>query len=187
MRGAGVTPFREAGLDEMTGREGEHAGARAVEPALYREAMSRLVAAVHVVTTRTRDGRAGFTATAVASVSDSPPTLLVCLNRRIRSAPAFRQAGAFAVNMLAGEQQAVAEGFGGRTGLSGEQRFGVGRWQEGSFGVPCLAGAIAVFECRLIDIRTIATHDVLVGHVEAVTLGPDRTKLAYLGRDFLRI
>lgn len=177
----------EAGLDEVTGREGEHPGTRTVEPGIYREAMSRLVAAVHVITTHGEVGRAGFTATAVASVSDTPPTLLVCLNRRIRSAPAFRQAGAFAVNMLAGEQQGVAEGFSGRTGLSGEQRFGVGHWREGSLGVPCLIGAVAVFECRLVDVRTIATHDVLVGHVEAVTLGPDRAKLAYLGRDFLKI
>ncbi len=157
---------------------------RLVEPGLYREAMSRLVAAVHVITTHGEEGRAGFTATAVASVSDSPPTLLVCLNRRIRSASAFRQAGRFAVNMLAGEHQAVAESFGGRTAASGEQRFSVGRWREGALGVPCLEGAVAVFECRLVEARTIATHDVLVGRVEAVTLGPDGGKLAYLGRSY---
>lgn len=160
---------------------------RTVEAGLYREAMSRLVAAVHVITTRGPDGRAGFTATAVASVSDSPPTLLVCLNRRIRSAAAFRQAGRFAVNMLGADQQMVAESFGGRGGLAGEQRFAVGHWHEGALDVPCLAAAVAVFQCRMVDVRTIATHDVLVGRVEAVTLGPDKAKLAYLGRGFLSV
>lgn len=154
------------------------------EPALYREAMSRLVAAVHVVTTRGESGRAGFTATAVVSVSDAPPTLLVCLNRSINAAPAFRQAGFFAVNMLGGEQQAVADSFGGRLGVTGEQRFSVGHWQDGSLGAPCLAGALAVFECRLAEVRTIATHNVLVGHVEAVTLGPSGPGLAYLDRRY---
>ncbi|MDQ0350073.1 flavin reductase [Ancylobacter vacuolatus] len=165
----------------------QHDAAHAVEAGLYREAMSRLVAAVHVITTHGPDGRAGFTATAVASVSDSPPTLLVCLNRRIRSAPAFRQSGRFAVNMLGADQQSVAESFGGRGGLEGEARFGVGHWHEGALGLPCLTGAIAVFQCRMVELRTIATHDVLVGRVEAVALGPDKAKLAYLGRGFLSV
>lgn len=185
----------EAEVDETTRQDAGHAAAHsaggAVEAGLYREAMSRLVAAVHVVTTRGAAGRVGFTATAVASVSDSPPTLLVCLNRRIHSAPAFRQAGVFAVNMLAGEQQAVAQVFGGKGGgaggMSGEERFATGTWHEGRLGIPCLRDAIAAFECRLVEVRTIATHDVLVGRVEAITLGADRTKLAYLGRGFLTV
>ena len=35
----------------------------------FREAMSRLGAAVHIITTAGKSGKAGFTATAVASVS----------------------------------------------------------------------------------------------------------------------
>lgn len=159
----------------------------AVDAGLFREAMSRLAAAVHVVTTRGPEGRAGFTATAVASVSDTPPTLLVCLNRRSLSAPAFHHAGRFAVNMLTGAQEVVAQSFGGRGGLSGEQRFGVGHWQEGALGLPCLVGALAVFECRLVEARSVATHDVLVGRVEHVTLGPARESLVYLGREFRRL
>ncbi|MPT25288.1 MAG: flavin reductase, partial [Starkeya sp.] len=69
-------------MDQPKAPEAHHDAGHAVEAGLYREAMSRLVAAVHVITTHGAEGRAGFTATAVASVSDSPPTLLVCLNRR---------------------------------------------------------------------------------------------------------
>ena len=58
-----------------------------VEPLVFRDAMSRLGAAVHVVTTAGAGGKSGFTATAVCSVSDTPATLLVCLNRRSNSAP----------------------------------------------------------------------------------------------------
>lgn len=152
--------------------------------ALFREAMSRLASAVHVVTTRGEGGRAGFTATAVASVSDSPPTLLVCLNQRIRSAPAFHTAGSFAVNTLRGDQERVAQSFGGRLGLNGEQRFSVGDWHEGRLGVPCLIGALASFECSVLELRTIATHDVLVGRVEAVVLGHEGPGLVYVGRGF---
>ncbi|MFK8251289.1 flavin reductase [Ancylobacter terrae] len=158
---------------------------RHADAGLYREAMSRLVAAVHVVTTDGAEGRAGFTATAVVSVSDSPPTLLVCLNRRVTTAPRFHSSGIFAVNMLAGGQEAVAQAFGGRLGLSLEQRFGVGEWHAGRLGAPVLVGALASFECRLAEVRTIATHDVLVGRVESVALGASREGLAYVGRNYV--
>lgn len=48
---------------------------------LYRDGMSGLSASVNVITTMVDGKPAGFTATAVTSVTDAPPTLLVCLNR----------------------------------------------------------------------------------------------------------
>ncbi len=47
----------------------------------FRNAMARLGAAANVITSNGPAGRCGITATAVCSVSDTPPTLLVCLNR----------------------------------------------------------------------------------------------------------
>jgi flavin reductase len=71
---------------------------KCVEGGAFREAMSRLGAAVHVITTDGQAGMTGFTATAVSSVSDQPPTLLVCLNRRSTSAPVLSHNGVFCVN-----------------------------------------------------------------------------------------
>ena len=47
----------------------------------FRDAMARLGAAVNIITTGGPAGRGGFTASAVCSVTDEPPTLLVCMNR----------------------------------------------------------------------------------------------------------
>ena len=52
------------------------ATAGCIEPAAFREAMSRLGAAVHVVTTDGPGGKGGFTATAVCAISDAPAMLL---------------------------------------------------------------------------------------------------------------
>ena len=52
-----------------------------VVPQEYRDAMACLGAAVSIVTTDGKAGRAGFTASAICSVTDDPPTLLVCINR----------------------------------------------------------------------------------------------------------
>jgi flavin reductase len=79
-----------------------------VESPAFREAMSRLGAAVHVVTTAGAAGKSGFTATAVCSVTDQPAMLLVCLNRRSASAPLLAQNGVFCVNTLGAGEEAVA-------------------------------------------------------------------------------
>src|SRR5262252_6996604 len=92
---------------------------RTVEPTAFREAMSRLGAAVHVITTAGPGGKTGATATAVCSVSDAPPTLWMCLNRRSQTNPAVVENGVFCANTL-GESGAAIDGhFAGRTGVKG--------------------------------------------------------------------
>ena len=62
-----------------------------ITPEAYREGMSNLAGAVNIVTTNGPAGKAGFTATAVCSVSDNPATLLVCLNRSASVYDVFNQ------------------------------------------------------------------------------------------------
>ena len=90
---------------------------RTVEPGAFREAMSRLGAAVHVITTAGPGGKAGATATAVCSVSDAPPTLLMCLNRRSQTNPVVVENGVFCVNTLGDGGAEIADIFAGRTGV----------------------------------------------------------------------
>src|SRR2546423_13238591 len=84
-----------------------------VEPVQFREAMSQLGAAVHVVTTAGPAGTAGFTATAVCSVSDRPATLLVCLNRRSQVTPILETNRVLCVNTLRAGTDAGADGVAG--------------------------------------------------------------------------
>lgn len=83
----------------------------APETSAYREAMARLGAAVNIVTTGTLDNPVGFTASAVCSVTDTPPTLLVCLNRNSRARSAFYEGGAMCVNVLTSSQQDLSNHF----------------------------------------------------------------------------
>src|SRR5262244_4398354 len=115
---------------------------RTVEPAVFREAMSRLGAAVHVVTTAGPGGKAGATATAVCSVSDAPPTLLMCLNRRSQTNPTVAQNGVFCVNTLGAGAANIADLFAGRSGVIGAERFATGEWITLETGSPVLASAV---------------------------------------------
>jgi flavin reductase (DIM6/NTAB) family NADH-FMN oxidoreductase RutF len=160
---------------------------RTVEPALFRNAMSRLGAAVHVVTTAGPGGKAGATATAVASVSDAPPTLLMCLNRRSQTNPAVVENGVFCVNTLGHDGAAIADIFAGRTGVQGLDRFANGEWLVLSTGSPVLASAVVVFDCRIVEVRSVASHNVFFGAVETVRLGPSGPALVYHDRAYKRV
>lgn len=90
----------------------------AVEKTEFRNAMSRLGAAVNIITTEGPAGRAGFTASAVCSVTDSPPTLLVCLNRSASVYPVFRENMQLCVNTLAAGHETLSNLFGGKTPMA---------------------------------------------------------------------
>src|SRR6185437_11223456 len=111
--------------------------------------MARLGAAVNVITTDGPAGRAGFTASAMCSVTDSPPTLLVCANRANDSYPAFKGNGVLCVNTLAGRQQALSPVFAGLTEHPMNARFDEGTWTTLVTGSPVLVGAAAAFDCRI--------------------------------------
>jgi flavin reductase (DIM6/NTAB) family NADH-FMN oxidoreductase RutF len=160
---------------------------RTVEPAAFREAMSRLGAAVHVITTAGPAGKAGTTATAVCSVSDAPPTLLVCLNQRSQTNSALAHNGVFCVNTLGHGGAAMADLFAGRTGVNGVDRFAAGEWSVLATGSPVLTVAAVAFDCRVIEVRTVGSHNVFFGAVEMVRPGPGGPVLVYHERAYKRV
>jgi len=160
---------------------------RTVEPAAFREAMSRLGAAVHVITTAGPAGKTGATATAVCSVSDAPPTLLMCLNRRSQTNPVVLENGVFCINTLGDGGAEIADIFSGRTGVQGADRFATGEWSVLATGSPVLAAAVVAFDCRIVEVRAVASHNVFFGAVEAVRLGPNGPALVYHERAYKRV
>lgn len=155
-----------------------------IEPGHYRDAMSHFAGAVHVVTTDGPAGRRGATVIAACSVSDRPPTVLVCLNRENPKNDLFRDNGVFALNTLAAGHENLANGFSGLTGMSQDERFAMAAWEPLSTGAPTLAGAIAVFDCELVDTKELATHRVYFGKVTGLRLGANLRPLLYHDRNY---
>jgi len=152
----------------------------------YREAMARFGAAVSVVTTDGPSGRFGFTASAVTSVTDDPPTLLVCVNRRNDSHPALIANAVLCVNTLAAGQEEISGVFGGKEATQ-EARFGVGHWHTLGTGAPALLGAVVAFDCRIVQVTEIGTHSVVFGEVVAIEHGTEHDGLVYFGRGYHRL
>lgn len=150
----------------------------------FRDAMAQVASAVHVVTTSGAAGRLGMTATAVASVSDTPPTVLVCIERSSRTLAAIEASGIFCVNTLPAHLVETAEIFANRRNLQGEERFATGRWGELVTGAPVLLDALAAFDCRLVAVHDIASHRVLIGEVAGLGGAGRGGGLIYRGRHF---
>ncbi|MGI3165701.1 flavin reductase [Pseudooceanicola sp. 200-1SW] len=149
---------------------------------LFREGMSRLGAAVTVLTTDGPAGRHGMTASAVCSVTDTPPTLLVCVNRNNRSHDMFAENGTLCVNVL-GPQHQDLSGIFARAGT--DERFADSGWTTHATGAPVLTDALAAFDCRITGRSEVGTHSVFFCEVEEIALNEgDRSGLIWFGRDF---
>lgn len=97
---------------------------------MFRNGMARLGASVNVITSDGTSGRLGFTATSVCSLSDRPPSLLVCMNRNsLQNAP-LRANGVLCVNILAPQHKDLSAAFAGIGKMDVESRFGLAEWSS---------------------------------------------------------
>jgi flavin reductase (NADH)/flavin reductase len=130
--------------------------------------MRRLAAAVCLITSvRPGGDRLGLTATAVCSVTADPPTLLCCINRGSGSHAAIREAGVFAVNVLALEDRSLADRFASAK-VDWDARFDAGLWMRMKTGSPVLESALAAFDCRVAQAVDVGTHGILFGEIQAI-------------------
>ncbi|HVX77956.1 MAG TPA: flavin reductase family protein [Bradyrhizobium sp.] len=122
----------------------------------------RNVASSVAVITAELDGRMhGMTATAVCSVTASPPTILIVVNRSNRSHPIISRSRKFTVNFLA-EHQA---GLGQRFSEKHEFPFDGVDCRAGRNGAPILNDTAAYIECETSEEFDVGTHTVFIGRV----------------------
>lgn len=150
----------------------------------FRNAMRRFGAAVHVVTTNGAAGLCGFTGSSVCSVSDAPPTVLVCHNRASEMNAAFKENGVFCVNTLSAEQEDLSNCFAGFTGATMRERFDQGQWDTLKTGAPVLENALVSMDCTIVNVVEVTTHSVMFGRVDALKIGERKPALVYLDRTY---
>lgn len=134
-----------------------------VESTAFRNAMAQFASGVTIVTTVDDDGTAwGFTASAFSSLSLDPPLVLVCLEKKAESHPAFERADTIAISILAEDQGETAMRFATR----GADKFGGFETRNGeATGLPLIPGAMVHLECRVHDRLPGGDHTILIGEV----------------------
>ncbi len=136
-----------------------------VQPADFRQTLSRFASGVTVVTARTAGGRpVGVTASAFTSVSLHPPLVLVCLGKATVDLPAFAEGDHFAVNILDERQKDLSAAFARRGG----DKFAEVAHETWKTGCPILAGCIANLECARTEVHDGGDHVIILGRVEGL-------------------
>lgn len=138
--------------------------------------MRRLASGVCVVSTKLESGqRFAMTVSSVTSVSDSPASLLVCINQLVSQQGHLATKGSqFAVNVLSAHHQDVSNICAGRN--PSKDRFDVGAWVTHESGIPVLQDAQAVFICQTDQVMTYGTHKIVVAEIFEVLLGEGPTQ-----------
>lgn len=152
----------------------------------FRNGMSLLTGAVNVITTGGAAGMAGVTASAVCSVTDEPPTLLVCLNRASYAHSFFQTNGVLGVSVLAASQREVSALFSDRNTTMPE-RFARVSWSPLVTGAPAIDDALVNFDGEIREARVVGTHSVFFVEVKAVRMADDVSStpgLAYFNRRY---
>ncbi len=137
----------------------------------------RAPAGVAVMTVDTAGERLGLTVSSFVSLSLSPPLVGVSISRQAAMHELAREAHGFALSLLAGGQEWLAQHF--ARGVPP-----IGMWHgiattEGAVGAPLLAGALGWIECRIVDEHEVGDHTLLVGEVLSAQLGPDAPPLVH--------
>ena len=147
-----------------------------------RALMREVPAPVGVVTVSAGGQSAGLTVDSFVSLSLEPPLVGIALRRHAALHELLREAGAFALSILASGQEHLAQHF--ARGVPP-----IGLWtgietRDGELGAPLIEGALGWVECRLEAEHPAGDHTLFVGEVVSAGRGPGREALVHLRRKY---
>jgi flavin reductase (DIM6/NTAB) family NADH-FMN oxidoreductase RutF len=144
----------------------------------FRQAAGRFASGVTAVTTRASEGAYGVTVSSFASLSLNPLLVTVSINRSSALLGYVRSAEAFAVSVLASDQQQVAAYFATPGRTPEPAGFATVPTTSRQTGAPIIDGCLSWFDCTVEDILPGGDHEILVGRV-AVAGGRTGEPLVY--------
>lgn len=149
----------------------------------FRDVLRHFPSGVTVVTIKSGGQIHGLTVSAFASISPTPPLIMVAIDHQHTAYALLQQAGAvFAVNVLQENQAELSNRF---AWMPDEMRFeGVG-WTTAVTGAPILEGVIGWLDCTIYAAYRAGTHTIYVGEVQASGVPhPNTPPLVYWNREY---
>jgi 3-hydroxy-9,10-secoandrosta-1,3,5(10)-triene-9,17-dione monooxygenase reductase component len=128
----------------------------------FRNALGSFATGVCIITTLGKNGqKVGMTANSFNSVSLTPPLILWSIGKSTNCFDDFMAADAFAVHILAADQQDLSNRF----ATTGEDRFANIQCTDGLSGIPILPHYSACFECKAANQFDGGDHIIMTGEV----------------------
>jgi flavin reductase (DIM6/NTAB) family NADH-FMN oxidoreductase RutF len=147
-----------------------------------REVMRSYASAICVVTIQLEETRVGLTVGSLVSLSLEPPLVGFALGRQAQLHELLRGAGEFAVSLLGGDQEALAQHFARSVPP-------IAMWtrielRDDVEGPPLIAGALGWLRCGVQSEHPAGDHTFFVGRVEWSEVGVRRPALVYVRQGY---
>ncbi len=142
-----------------------------------RAAMRLLAAPIAVVTVDDDGLKLGVTVGSLVSLALEPPLVGISIGHQSQTHEPLRRAGRFVVNLLAGDQDWLAQHF-ARSVPPIAQWVGIAT-RPSALAEPLLGYALAWLECRVVAEHPAGDHTVFVAEALSVELGRAAPALTY--------
>lgn len=149
----------------------------------FREAMAAVASSVCVLTTDGPSGRYGITVSSLCSVTDDPPTLLACINRKGIANELFKNNKNICVNVLNASQENIGMHY--AKGHDYQQSFDKAIWNFPKELPPELIKADAIFQGTVASTVEHGTHSVFFIQITHIKYAHTPTGLVYFQRRFV--
>ena len=145
---------------------------------LFRLAARNVANSVAIISAGDAVGGTAMTATAVSTVSMSPPSLLICVNRSASIYPILLRGAGFSVNYLASEQEDLARFCSDKSTASRRLEHPSFMTNSGEL-APVVWDAVACLLCKQDGRYLYGSHAIFIGQVIDVCVGASRSPLIY--------
>jgi flavin reductase (DIM6/NTAB) family NADH-FMN oxidoreductase RutF len=148
---------------------------KTIDEARFRQVLGHFATGVTVVTCLAGERPIGLAVNSFTSVSLDPPLVAFCVSTASTTWPQLRAVGAFCVNILGEDQEALSRVF----ATHGLDRFlGVG-WRPSSSGAPVLNDVLAWVDCTVEAEYPAGDHLIVVGRVRELALAHEGRPLVF--------
>jgi flavin reductase (DIM6/NTAB) family NADH-FMN oxidoreductase RutF len=157
-----------------------------VNPDELRNALRFWTTGVSVVTSIDQEQRHGMTVSSFASLSLTPPVVMICLERTTRTYSMVIASGTFGVTILGSGQREISERFAGRIPEDGDRFAGL-ETHALVTGSPFISGGLAFLDCRVVAQHEVGANTYFIGEVVAAQARPDADRISpllYFNRDY---
>ena len=135
--------------------------------------LKRLEYGVYVVTMGQGETGNAFTASWLTQISSEPPMVALAVHNKHQSAPLIKKHKAFAVNLIAKGQEAVAKTYYGPAESGYAKLEGYDVKEAPATKSPIIPGAVGYLDCTLEQAITTGNHSLYIGKIEAAKYESD--------------
>lgn len=142
----------------------------------FRNTLGTFATGVTVITLKDAKGEyIGLTANAFSSLSLDPPLILVCIDKKSYSLPAFEKGRPFVVNILSEEQEKDCWTF----AKKGEDKFANAQYGLSVDGVPVLKDNLSSLTCNVHEVLDGGDHIIVTGLVKEIARDEEKKPLLF--------